>query len=795
MNFRHLAFVLSLTSLPATAQTTATAEPVPSADNASVHDAAGAADTTAGDHASPPMDATNAEPLPVIPLKPDQVAPLPVDAGENASPIEEVIVTATKRKESTRTLAGAVTAVTRAQLDETGSSNFADYLALSPGVNLSSGNPGVSTVTIRGVSTDTMPTTGQSAVGVYYDDIPLTDPGTPVLVPDIDAYDAARIEVLRGPQGALFGSSSLGGALNYIPQAPDPSAFAFTGQASGSKTENAATGFGAKMMVNMPVVEDAVGLRLVGYYTETPGWIDNVGTGVDGANDSRIAGGRAMLGWDITPESRLSLTGLYQRAVIDDMAFMDESGDLKKNTLIPETARNDITIGALHYDYDTDFGTLSLIAGYQNKNNDSVSDQTAFLGLQALGVPFVGSQSQSVDGYSTELRFASNAGGFFEYLVGLSYANRDEQLETLIDTNLLALPRGIVDNLFLSLGLTPPAILGATRLIYERVDQTAPEMAAFVDTTFHLTSRLKLAAGGRFYRNTVDADISGQGVLLAPSGSLTFNDTSKTTASGFNPRVSLAWQIDQDIMVYGLYSRGYRLGGVNLVPDTPISPTKTEYGADQVNNYELGAKTRWLDGALTIDMTGFYIDWKDIPLQVQDSLGLFKYLDNVGDARIYGVETSLAVRPTHFLTLRSAVTWNKATLQNFYDPQNGRPPVEPGDRLPGSPEWTISNTLSAHWSVAGITPIVTLIHRYESHSPSSLSYQDVMKGGYNQFDARIGAQIERFGVTLFGRNLSDVRGVTAVQPYARATGGGLYRREFIIPPRTFGLELSYSFGP
>src|SRR3546814_17978957 len=113
-----------------------------------------------------------------------------------------------------------------------------------------------------------------------------------------------------------------------------------------------------------------------------------------------------------------------------------------------------------------------------------------------------------------------------------------------------------------------------------------------------------------------------------------------------------------------------------------------DWSSDGCSSDLLGAKTSWFDGALGVDMTGFYIDGKNIPLQVQDRLGLFKYLDNVGDARIYGVETSLAVRPAHFVTLRSAITWNKATLQNFYDPQNGRPPVEPGDPLPGAPKWT-----------------------------------------------------------------------------------------------------------
>ncbi|HKY92728.1 MAG TPA: TonB-dependent receptor [Nevskiaceae bacterium] len=737
---------------------------------------------------------TESEAIPVDPVEAEADPPPPPPPSTDLDQLEEVVVTATKRAESARTLAGAVTAVGAERLAETGSSQLADYLSLSPGVNLNSGNPGTAVVTIRGVSTDTLPTAAQSAVGIYYDDIPLTDPGTPVLVPDIDAYDAQRIEVLRGPQGALYGSSSLGGALNYIPEAPDTSSFDASGQLNGAKTTRADTAYSGKLMANVPIVEDALGLRVVGTYARTPGWIDNVGTGVDGANDSRVAGGRAILGWDVTPESRLRITGLYQEADVDDIAFQDHSGDLEKETLVPESANNAITIGALHHDFETAGGTWSFIGGYQEKDNAFLSDQTPFLGLQGLGVPFVGAQTQAVDGYSAELRFASASHEFFEYLVGLSYADRDEQVQTAIDTNLAALPREVVTDLFLGLGLEPPDVLGALRVIDLRVDQKAPEAAAFVDTTFHLTPGLKLAAGGRFYRNTVDADIAGEGVLFAPSGSLTFRQASKTTATGFNPRVSLAWQLDDDAMVYALYSRGYRLGGVNLVPDTPVSPTKIEYGPDQVDNYELGAKTRWLDGALIVDVTGFYIDWKDIPLQVQDRLGLFKYLDNVGDAEIYGVETSLAFQPVRFLTLRSSVTWNHATLQNRYDPQNGRPPVEPGDRLPGAPEWTLGNTVTAGWSMGGIDPAVTFIHRYESASPSSLSYQDVMKGGYHQFDLRAGARLGDFTLTLFGKNLADERGLTAVQPYARATGGALYRRDFILAPRTFGLELGYTFG-
>src|SRR5262249_30169685 len=155
------------------------------------------------------------------------------------------------------------------------------------------------------------------------------------------------------------------------------------------------------------------------------------------------------------------------------------------------------------------------------------------------------------------------------------------------------------------------------------------------------------------------------------------------------------------------------------------------------------------------------------------------------------LEGSLAARPADFLTLRSAVTWNKASLRNFYDPQNGRPPVERGDQLPGAPEWTISNSVTGRWYLANLAPTVTLLHRYESRSPSSLSYRDIEKGGYHQFDLRAGVKLASIGVTLFGKNLTDKRGVTAVQPYARAGGGDPYRRDFIITPRTFGVELEY----
>jgi iron complex outermembrane receptor protein len=717
---------------------------------------------------------------------PESAAPdAPADAGDVVQ-LEEIIVTANKRKESARSLAGAVTAVDSARLQETGSSSFGDYLSLSPGVNFSSSAPGYSVVTIRGVSSDTIPSLAQTAVGVYYDDIPLTDPGVPVVVPDIDAFDAERVELLRGPQGALYGSASLGGAINYIPKAPNLYEPEFSAFASGNLATNSSFGGSAKLMGNVPLA-DGLGLRATGYYTRTPGYIDNLGTDTDQSNNVTTVGGRVILGWQVSDDSVLRLTALHQQTKVDDSGYVDESlGDLKKSTLQAEPSRNAFNLASLRYELGTEYGDWALIAGGQKKSNSLTYDGATALGLQALGQRFPLTQDGDLKGYSAELRFVSKQGDFIDYLAGVSYANRDEHVVVSLDAATLAGLTGLLG------GALPPGTLADLTLFQQTADITAPEAAAFIDTNWHFGA-VKLSAGGRYYYNVVDTDTDGHGLLLAPTGSLEFSEHTRDTAQGFNPKVSLAWQVDKNLLLYGLYSRGYRLGGPNLVPSTPVSPTKPSYGPDEVQNYEIGTKSGWFDGRLTFDITGFLINWKDIPLIITDSSGLFKYLDNAGDARIKGIETDLAMKPFSFLTARTALTWTDARLLDDYDPNNGRPPAEAGDRLPGAPEWTITNSLTGLWDWNGKLPSLTFIHRYEGQSASNLSFQDIKKGGYNLFDVRAGLRLGEFNLTAFCKNITDERGVTASNNYAQPTGD-ILSLKFITPPRTFGLELSYSYG-
>ncbi len=742
------------------------------------------------------QQATEAE-LDTIAVSPAVEAPPPPPTdGEAPVALEEIIVTANKRNESASKLAGAVTAIDSATLQATGASQLAEYLSLSPGVNFNSSTPGYSVITIRGVSSDTINSLAQTAVGVYFDDIPLTDPAAPMVVADIDAFDAKRIEVLRGPQGALYGSASLGGAVNYIPQAPDTHDVLFAAQASGSQSTNASIGGSAKAMFNTPLIDDVLALRMVGHYTRVPGYIDNVGTGEDGANNVVTKGGRATLGWTPGDDTTVRLTGLYQQTRVDDAAYVDpREGDLQKNTLAPEPSDNTIRLVNLRVEQAFDAGTLSLIGGYQDKDSALEYDGATALGLNALGQRVLLQQTGGVKGYSAELRFVSAPDDTFEYLVGASYADRDEQFDVLLNLATLGQSADALDALFAQLGLAPPAVIGdLTTLVAQHAEIGAPEKALFAEGSWRFFDDFKLTFGGRYYDNRVDSTIDGHGLLLVAAGGTSFTESRSSGAKGFNPKVSLAWQLTDDALLYALYSRGYRLGGPNVVPSTPLFRTQPNYGPDEVDNYEIGTKTAWFDRRLTLDLTAFWIDWKDIQLVVSESTGTFKYLDNAGNARIKGAELALAAQPFDFLTARSSLTYLDARLREDYDPNNNRPPAEKGDRLPGSPEWAVTNTLTASWPDRFAQPSVTLIHRYEGESSTSLSFQDVKKGGYNLFDLRAGVVFGDFTLTAFGKNLTDKRGVTAANNYTQPSGEVL-SLQFVTPPRVVGLELGYRFTP
>lgn len=743
-------------------------------------------------------DAVPASPTSATAELPTAAAPKvePVQAPPDGARIEEIVVTANKRSENVSQMAGAVTAIGRDQLDATGSSNFADYLSTAPGVNFSQAAAGYSVITIRGVSSDTYPGLTQPAVGVYYDDIPLTDPAAPMVIPDVDAFDAERVEILRGPQGALYGSSSLGGAINYIPTQPNLSQTQLRFFGSGSRTENASVAGSVKMMGNIPLIEDTLGLRVVGAYSKTPGYIDNVGTGVKGANKSRTNGGRAILGWAITENTKLSLSGIYQGTRLDDAGYVVQSlGDLKKTSLDPEPFKNDLRLADLHFETESEYGTLVAIAGYQDKGSALNFDGSTALGVQALGLRLPLAQSGRVKGYTGEIRFISPESDVFDWLAGASYAHRNEKFLVSLNAALLGDTVSQLTTILNGLGITQlDDLLASGTLFNEAANITAPEKALFAEATYKPTEQWKITFGGRYYMNQVGTKTEATGVLAIPGGGIDIKTSQTEKANGFNPKVSVSW-LPTDLMTfYALMSKGYRLGGPNIVPSNSLNNIPPFYNPDQVYNYEIGAKTKWLDERLAVDITGFRIDWKNFPLQLQDDQGLFKYLKNAGNARITGVETAITARPVEAITYQGSFTWLHPVLTQDFDPNNGRPAAPAGTHLPGSPTWTISNTILATLPLGDFTPMLAFIHRFEGASATSLQFPDVKKGNYNLFDLRLGTKFSyAISVNLYGKNLTDARGVTAANNVTPATGSNI-SEQYLVQPRTFGLDLTYDFG-
>lgn len=720
------------------------------------------------------------------------------DSKKNKKPrIEEVLVTANKRGQSISSIAGAVSAIDKAMLEETGANDLSEYLTLSAGVNFSSSTPGLSVITIRGVSSDTFPGQAQTAVGVYYDDVPLTDPAAPMVVPDIDSFDANRVEILRGPQGALYGSASMGGAVNYIPMAPNPEEVEFTAQITATDRVNSSVGVSRKAMLNVPLVSDVLALRAVAHHTRTPGYIDNMGTGKEQANEAITKGGRLALGWDVNPNAMLRLFGLKQTIEVEDTGYIDERlGDLKKETTKPEPTFTEMSLMGVRYEHTLDeYGDIVFIGSYQDKLSYLSVDGATALGIQDTGQGILLEQGGTVEGYSAEIRFVSPPSDKFEYLLGLSYADRDEDFYVVLDSATLAEASAAITALTQQAGLTLPSTLTAgTTVFRESVFINAPEKAAFFEGSWQFFQDVRLVAGGRYYDNQIDSEITGEGLLFLTDGGTEFQDKRTTSGDGFNPKVSLSWEPTDDLLFYGLYSRGYRLGGPNLVPNNAVFNTTQNYEADEVKNYELGFKSFWFDERLSLDIAAFYIDWRDMQLVNADDKGVFKFLDNAGDAEIKGVELAVVLAPFEFLNTRSTATWLDARLAEDYDPQNGRPPAEEGDRLPGSPEWSLSNTINLRWYSHRWQPTLTLVHRYEGESSTNLSYQDVKKGDYHLLDARFSMTVGNFSISAFGKNLEDKRGVTASNNYA-GNNGTVLSHKYITPPRSFGIQFDYAFAP
>jgi iron complex outermembrane recepter protein len=250
-----------------------------------------------------------------------------------------IIVTAGKREQLLKDVSGSISALSEDDLRNLQAQSLSDYITRVPGVVFNDYQPGVSEVVIRGVASTTYHEANQATTGYYINEIPLTEPGFPLVIPDVDTFDLKRVEVLRGPQGTLFGSSSLGGAINYVVNTADASGFDAGFEGSLASTRRAGeVSYGAKAMVNVPIIEDQLAVRLVAFQRFDAGYLDNTGTGVDGSNDLRVRGLRGSLVWTPTDKTTFSVLSMYQEYDLDDQTYVlfGAPETFERSTNVPE---------------------------------------------------------------------------------------------------------------------------------------------------------------------------------------------------------------------------------------------------------------------------------------------------------------------------------------------------------------------------------------------------------------------------------------------------------------------------
>ena len=673
-------------------------------------------------------------------------------APEDKATLDEVIVTASKRPEALREVANSVTAFSGEQLTDLGAQSFQDYLSRAPGVIFESSTPGVANVTIRGIGTaTTYPDQGQGTTGIYLNDIPLTDPGFAVSVPDLDVFDVQRVEVLKGPQGTLFGSATLGGAVNYILNPVSLTKYDAIAQVSGFHTQSSSdTGYTAKGAANIPLIDDVLGIRLTAIKRSDPGYLDNIGTGGRDTNTHDVEAARINALWKVSSSVKVDLFTFYDRSTNGDGFYAFPAlGNRVRDTLIPEKVSFTTRISNLKLDADLGFATLTASVADSHKSQNYAGDLSPFYGAPTTTVGVATTHSQMA-----EVRLTSPGNQRFDWLVGAYYGWFDENYPS-------------------------PTYQDGADVFDFNAAYRSNESAVFAEGTYRFNSQWRATVGGRSYDIRVRTNIV-QGEPDVPDTPEEAN-TGWQKGSGFSPKASLTFEPNSMVMSYALVSKGFRMGGVNLVAPLSGFATPATYGSDHLVNYELGLRLTSPDRTLEFDTTAFFIDWSNIQLRLNRPEG-FAYVANAGVAHSKGLENSLSWKPFTGLTLQAGLTYLEAALAESLNLGNGTT-LPNGAVLPGASKWSTSET--AEYRFRGrFSPHVLLSHRYLSTAHGDFS-PELPVGNYHIVDLRGGIDVGQWGITAFVNNIGDRRGVTAAAFF------GEQLTDFYVMPRTIGLQLDW----
>lgn len=599
-------------------------------------------DTEAGS----PDTATPADTsLPTIAVDEPPATPPASDAAQ----LEDIVVTATKREKSLREIAGSIGEFNGARLENEGKFSLADFIEQKPGVTMTQLGPHMVKVNVRGIASDAyfgapLP----SPTGMFIGDTAFGDPFITNVQPDLSAFDLSRVEILKGPQGTLFGGAALAGAIRYVLQEPvlgEWQARAFT---QYDAPDDGSTALSEGVALNAPLFGDRLAVRL-GYVNRNyPGITDNSRTprkeDVDDSSGEQL---RGILSWRPWDRLGITLTHLEQDSfTANAIGFADTRDGPRENNkkVLPQPSIADFGLDSLEVAYDFDTMRLVALTSRTSKNwYIDVDISYVITGPPEEDFDPDNGTFQITDDRSKsdsqELRLQSTGKDGLQWLVGLYNVDYKVFFEILDDT--------VRNRDFHAQAGTDPATYHETTILYAVTNVDAYEQAGFFDLGYRLWDRLELSAGARLYETQVKGGFFGTGALARQQNNGENFDFSgnEITEQGVNPKVTATFEFTPDLSTYLLASRGFRFGGLQTVPSTDTNGVPPSYKSDTIWNYELGARTAWFDNTLRFDTTLFYIDYKNpqVVLRTNSATGLnLAYTDNVEHAISQGFESALA---------------------------------------------------------------------------------------------------------------------------------------------------------
>jgi outer membrane receptor protein involved in Fe transport len=756
----------------------------------------------------------------------------PIQGAAQSDQIEVVKVTAQKRKEDPAKVAMSISAVTGTQLQAEHVNDFTDLTRVVPNISFTaaSGNggagPGTENIEIRGISS----TAGAATVGIYLGDVSITV-GNVYTMGTVEPrfFDIDRVEVLRGPQATLYGASSMGGTIKFIPNEPDLKEREFTTYTEASAMDGGSMNWSANAVANIPLIPGELALRFGVQAQHSGGFINQVdGDGnlqakdINKIDDQEV---RFAIKWKPIPALTITPSIYYQKLDAHDIAaFNLDLPRYQAQKQIREPSRDVLAIPSLNVNWDLGAADLTSSTSYFQRKFDRQQNGSAYNSYslstfltstdnggtapQALidevaGLPSAVLLNNQVRQFAQEFRLASRpyeeARSPWTWLGGVYYSNQHTNL-TEND------PIYGVNDLFAKYGLStsdPDVLPGAfpndfpgDNSFYGSFHYREKQSSVFGEVNYYFTPALHATFGARYLKADTSLD-QKNGMYLAGAGN---TGSVSSSSKAFTPKYAVTWEVDPANTLYASAAKGFRLGGSNVyVPPTTcgqdleangIDKGPPTYASDSLWSYEFGNKSRFLNNRLTVNADVFYVKWKNIQQGVYLPTCAYTYNANAGDATSKGFEFEVKAKPMAGLTLNMSAGYVTAELSNDDGVKNGIFGAHAGATVQGVPKYNATAGAQYNFGVGdNKTGFVAADVRWVGSSYGSLNpdQTDYRRPAYHTVDLSAGVNFDRAALTVFVKNALDDDTIIQHPQVASIVQG--YR----LTPRSIGMSLSTKF--